>query len=112
MKKKHLLSLIYILLALGFAINGLIMLLAPDLWLKSMPLGLYLTDSTDYLVRALGLADLAMSPSVCLVCPQSEKAQAGSFCLEHFCSGFCPAEWRQDCAGSAGVPVRFLSGCR
>ncbi len=88
MKKKHLLSLIYILLALGFAINGLIMLLAPDLWLKSMPLGLYLTDSTDYLVRALGLADLAMSPLFVWCARNLKKRKPVHFALSIFVVGF------------------------
>lgn len=62
MKKKHLLSLIYIVLALGFAVNGLVMLLAPGLWLEQMPMQLEVNNTSSYFTRALGLADLAMAP--------------------------------------------------
>lgn len=62
MRKKHVLSLIYILLAIGFAVNGLIMLIAPGLWLEFMPMQLQVSNTSYYFTRMLGLADLAMSP--------------------------------------------------
>lgn len=66
MKKKHLLVLVYFLLAAGFAINGLFMLLSPVEWLALFPVTagapVELSNATLYFTRLLGVADLAMSP--------------------------------------------------
>lgn len=90
MKKKHLLSLIYILLALGFAINGLVMLVKPGLWLALMPLPLQFeeTNSAAYLVRALGLADLAMSPLFFWCARNLKKRKPVHFALTIYVLGF------------------------
>lgn len=88
MKKKHLLSLVYVLLALGFAINGLVMLLAPGLWLELMPMQLQSTNSTHYLVRALGLADLALSPLFFWCARNLKKRKPVHFALTVYVLGF------------------------
>ena len=88
MKKKHLLSFIYILLALGFVINGLIMLVAPGLWLAHMPLQLQATNSTYYLTRALGLADLAMAPLFFWCARNLKKRKPVHFALAIYVVGF------------------------
>lgn len=88
MKKKHLLSLIYVLLALGFAINGLVMLLAPGLWLEMMPMQLQSSNSTYYLTRALGLADLALSPLFLWCARNLKKRKPVHFALTVYVLGF------------------------
>lgn len=88
MKKKHLLSLVYVLLALGFAINGLVMLLAPGLWLELMPMQLQSTNSTHYLVRALGLADLALSSLFFWCARNLKKRKPVHFALTVYVLGF------------------------
>jgi CspA family cold shock protein len=88
MKKKHLLVLIYILLALGFAINGLVMLLSPGFWLEQMPMQLQATNSTYYLTRALGLADLAMSPLFFWCARNLKRRKPVHFALTIFVLGF------------------------
>lgn len=88
MKKKHMLSLTYILLALGFGINGLVMLLAPGLWLEWMPMQLQSTNSTYYFARALGLADLAMSPLFFWCARNLKKRKPVHFALMVYVLGF------------------------
>jgi cold shock CspA family protein len=62
MKKKHLIVLVYILLALGFVINGLLMLVAPQQWFQAMPLPLEKGVTPFYFIQLLGVADLAVGP--------------------------------------------------
>lgn len=62
MKKKHLIVLIYVLLALGFAGNGLFMLLAPESWYQASPLPRVKDAAPYYLLQLLGMAELAMAP--------------------------------------------------
>ncbi|MCD6061272.1 MAG: cold-shock protein [Moraxellaceae bacterium] len=62
MKKKHLIVLVYLILALGFAANGLYMLLAPESWYQASPLPVIKESPPFYLVHLLGMADLAMAP--------------------------------------------------
>ncbi len=72
MKKKHFIVLIYCVLALGFASNGLLMLLAPSSWYVAMPFPLDKVDVPEYFVRLLGIANLAAAP-VFLWCAQNLK---------------------------------------
>lgn len=88
MKKKHILGLIYIVLALGFGINGLIMLLAPGLWLELMPMQLQSTNSTYYFTRALGLADLTMSPLFFWCARNLKRRKPVHFALTVYVLGF------------------------
>ncbi len=63
MKKKQLLSLIYMLLALGHAVTGVALVLAPAMCLKFFPLTAGdISASSLYLAQLLGIADLAMAP--------------------------------------------------
>lgn len=88
MKKKHILGLTYIVLALGFGINGLVMLLAPGLWLELMPMQLQSTNSTYYFTRALGLADLTMSPLFFWCARNLKKRKPVHFALTVYVLGF------------------------
>ncbi len=88
MKKKHMLSLAYILLALGFAVNGLVMLVTPALWLEWMPLQLQGTNGMHYLTRALGLADLAMSPLFFWCARNLKRRKPVHFALTIYVLGF------------------------
>lgn len=72
MKKKHFIVLIYCVLALGFASNGLLMLLAPSSWYTAMPFPLDKVNVPVYFVRLLGIANLAAAP-VFLWCAQNLK---------------------------------------
>lgn len=72
MKKKHFIILIYCVLALGFASNGLLMLLAPSAWYTAMPFPLDKVDVPVYFVRLLGIANLAAAP-VFIWCAQNLK---------------------------------------
>lgn len=68
MKKKHFVVLIYLVLALGFASNGLLMLLAPGAWFKAMPFppkdmaAPLPTASLHYFIELLGMANIAVAP--------------------------------------------------
>lgn len=88
MKKKHILGLTYIVLALGFGINGLVMLVAPGLWLELMPMQLQSTNSTYYFTRALGLADLTMSPLFFWCARNLKKRKPVHFALTVYVLGF------------------------
>lgn len=88
MKKKHLLSLIYIVLAIGFLINGLVMLLAPGMWLEFMPMQLQMTNTSFYFTRALGLADIAMSPLFFWCARNLKKRKPVHFALTVYVLGF------------------------
>lgn len=88
MKKKHVLSLIYFLLAAGFAINGLIMLVAPGFWLEFMPMPLQVTNTSYYFTRTLGLADLAMSPLFFWCARNLKKRKQVHFALSIYVLGF------------------------
>jgi cold shock CspA family protein len=72
MKKKHLIILIYLLLALGFAGNGLFMLLAPSSWYQAMPIPLEKASAPEYFIRLLGIADIAVA-SLFLWCARNLK---------------------------------------
>lgn len=62
MKKKHIIVLAYLLLALGFVINGLFMLLAPQQWFEAMPLPLGNREHVPaFFIQLLGLADIAVA---------------------------------------------------
>jgi cold shock CspA family protein len=67
MKKKRLLSPMYVVLALGYAFSGLTMLLLPSLWTPAFPIP-YLPEggpgapAIHYFVRLFGMATLAISP--------------------------------------------------
>lgn len=88
MKKKHLLSLIYIVLAIGFLINGLVMLLAPGTWLELMPMPLQMTNTSFYFTRALGLADIAMGPMFIWCARNLKKRKPVHFALTVYVLGF------------------------
>lgn len=72
MKKKHFIILIYCVLALGFASNGLLMLLAPSSWYAAMPVPLEKVAAPVYFVRLLGIANLSTAP-VFLWCARNLK---------------------------------------
>ena len=59
MKKKHLVVFIYLVLALGFFLDGLVMLLAPAQWFHAAPLPLDKSVAPFYLVQLLGVAEIA-----------------------------------------------------
>lgn len=62
MKKKHFIVLVYLLLALGFALNGLYMLLWPASWFQAAPLPLDKGATPFFLLQLLGVADIAVAP--------------------------------------------------
>lgn len=62
MKKKHLIILIYFVLALGFACNGLLMLLAPAAWFQAMPVPVEKGVTPFYFIELLGMANLSVAP--------------------------------------------------
>lgn len=61
MKKKHIIVLAYLLLALGYGIHGLCMLLAPEHWFAAAPLPLVKDNVPAFFVQWLGLATLTMA---------------------------------------------------
>lgn len=87
MKKKHLLALVYTLLAIGFALAGLLMLLSPSLWLTLMPMQLEPTNSTYYFVRLLGVADLTMAPLLFWCARNLKKRKPVHFALSIYVVG-------------------------
>lgn len=63
MKKKQWLALIYILIAVVFLVNGLLMLVKPELWQGLFPLASPDADfGVYYFVRWLGIASITLSP--------------------------------------------------
>lgn len=62
MRSKQGLALIYTVIGLGYALNGLFMLLAPSIWLSLFPLAFSPLDANaDNAVRLLSSADLGMA---------------------------------------------------
>jgi CspA family cold shock protein len=59
MKKKHLVVSVYLILAIGFVLNGLAMLMAPAQWFHAMPLPLDKREVPFYFLQLLGMADIA-----------------------------------------------------
>lgn len=72
MKKKHIIILLYCVLALGFASNGVLMLLAPSSWYAAMPFPIEKAVVPAYFVRLLGMANLAAAP-LFIWCAQNLK---------------------------------------
>lgn len=63
MRSKQSIALLYSLLGLLFALNGLFMLVMPALWLKLFPLAFTTIDvSSEFAVRLLGMVDIGLSP--------------------------------------------------
>lgn len=87
MKKKQLLSLAYILLALGYALNGVWMVAAPQLWLQVFPVGDANSASSLYFVRSLGIADIALSPLFFWCARNLKKRKPVHFALTLFAVG-------------------------
>jgi cold shock CspA family protein len=92
MKKKQLLSLMYVILALGYAISGLVMLLSPTTWLPAFPIA-YLPQGGPgapailYFVRLFGIATLAMSPLFFWCARNLKKRKVVHFALTLFVVG-------------------------
>lgn len=63
MRSKQTVALIYSVLGLGFALNGLFMLVLPHLWLSFFPLAFVEpTANAEFAVRLLGTIDIGMAP--------------------------------------------------
>ena len=64
MRSKQGLALLFSLMGLGYALNGLFMLVAPSLWLKFFPLAfsLPIDVNSEFAVRLLAVAELSMAP--------------------------------------------------
>ena len=67
MKKKQLLVLMYVIMALAYALSGVVMLLAPTVWLPVFPFSYLTVGGTGgaivlYFVRLLGIVNLALAP--------------------------------------------------
>lgn len=62
MKKKYLIILLYLVLALGFFSNGLLMLVAPGAWFAAMPFPLEKGLTPFYFIQLLGMANIAVAP--------------------------------------------------
>lgn len=87
MRKKHLVVLIYMLLALGFAGNGLFLLLAPDVWYQSSPLPQDKLAPPYFLLHLIGVADLALA-SLFVWCARNLKRRKSiHFVLTAYCVG-------------------------
>jgi cold shock CspA family protein len=61
MKKKHLIVLVYLLLAAGFAVNGLAMLLAPEAWYQAAPLPMLKERPPFFFLYWLGMAEIVVA---------------------------------------------------
>lgn len=61
MKKKQVLSLTYLVMALAYAISGVLMVLAPTLWLRVFPIAAP-APVVLYFIQMMGIADLAAAP--------------------------------------------------
>ena len=63
MRSKQTASLIYSVLGLGFALNGLFMLALPGLWLSIFPLAFVTPDANaEFATRILGMMDIGVAP--------------------------------------------------
>ncbi len=64
MRSKQGLALLFSLMGLGYALNGLFMLVAPSLWLKLFPLAFTLPSdaNSEFAVRLLAIADISLAP--------------------------------------------------
>lgn len=62
MRSKQLVSTLYSLTGLGYALNGLFMLVAPALWLQLFPLAFTPQNDHAFAVRLLGIADISLAP--------------------------------------------------
>lgn len=63
MLNKQSVSLIYLILGAGFAINGLLMLAAPTLWLSVFPLAFQqLNADAEFAVRVMAVTDISLAP--------------------------------------------------
>ena len=67
MKKKQLLVIMYVAMALGYALSGVVMLLAPTVWLPVFPFNYLPVGGSGgpiilYFVRLLGVVNLALAP--------------------------------------------------
>lgn len=62
MKKKHIIVLAYFLLALGFLLNGLAMLVVPAQWFQAIPDLFDKSVTPYYFIQVLGIADITMAP--------------------------------------------------
>lgn len=63
MRSKQSIALLYSLMGLGYALNGLVMLVAPGLWLKIFPLAFSTINAdSEFAVRLLGTVDIGLAP--------------------------------------------------
>ncbi len=63
MRSKQSIALLYSLMGLGYALNGLVMLVAPGLWLKLFPLAFTTINAdSEFAVRLLGTVDIGLAP--------------------------------------------------
>lgn len=64
MRSKQGLALLFSLMGLGYALNGLLMLVAPSLWLKLFPLAFIspVDANSEFAVRLLATTDLGLAP--------------------------------------------------
>jgi len=64
MRSKQSIALLYSLMGLGYALSGLVMLVAPGLWLKLFPLAFSspVTADSEFAVRLLGVTDIGLAP--------------------------------------------------
>ncbi|MEL0027380.1 MAG: cold-shock protein [Perlucidibaca sp.] len=63
MRSKQSIALLYSLMGLGYALSGLVMLVAPGLWLKLFPLAFSsVNPDSEFAVRLLGTADIGLAP--------------------------------------------------
>jgi cold shock CspA family protein len=63
MRSKQAVALIYSILGLGFALNGLFMLVLPHLWLSIFPLAFVEpAANAEFAVRLLGTIEIGMAP--------------------------------------------------
>ncbi len=63
MRSKQSIALLYSLMGLGYALNGLVMLVAPGLWLKIFPLAFTsINADSEFAVRLLGTVDIGLAP--------------------------------------------------
>lgn len=63
MRSKQSIALLYSLMGLGYALNGLVMLVAPGLWLKLFPLAFSsINADSEFAVRLLGTVDIGLAP--------------------------------------------------
>lgn len=87
MKKKHVVVLAYLLLAVGFLVNGLAMLLAPAQWFQAIPLPVDKSVTPYYFLQILGLADIAMAPLFVWCARNLKKRKPVHFALTFYVLG-------------------------